>query len=240
MRTDLRDWISEVKLLCIERDYTYNRELENKGYKVYVSVTCNKHNIEVAIRADRFVLGAGCIQCRGDNIAANKKTITTEQAIISMIEKHGDTYDYSEYTYSTKKVPSTIICPVHGRFKQTSAHHIKSAYGCPSCAKFGFKPKQTAYLYLLTSKYKCKVGITNNTVSERLRQINTSGGTNFTIDEEYLFDTGEEAKYLETLILRCSGISFGDSTKYSGSTEVTDISSLGTIKSIIKEYLDGS
>ena len=48
---------------------------------------------------------------------------------------HGDKYDYSKsiYTVSTEKI--TIICNIHGEFRQIATSHINNKYNCPSCAK---------------------------------------------------------------------------------------------------------
>ena len=226
-------WIEEVKRVCIERGYTFNKDLGKRYEKVFVSVTCNKYGNTIEIRADRFIKGAGCIQCRGDNIANNKTIKTTEEMIVNMVERHGDKFDYSKSVYNTKKKPITIICPIHSEFQQPYLLHLKSPYGCPSCAKFGFKVNKPAHLYVLSDGDLCKIGITNNEPEFRLRQINTSGNKNFKVVSALYFEKGRAALDLELNILN-SSIPFGDNITYSGSTEVTDICHLPKILEYIE------
>ncbi len=47
---------------------------------------------------------------------------------------HGNKYDYSKTDYQGKDIPVTIICPIHGDFKQTPHDHL-SGCGCKNCAK---------------------------------------------------------------------------------------------------------
>lgn len=49
--------------------------------------------------------------------------------------KHGNKFDYSKFEYLNAKTKSTIICPVHGEFEQTTDKHMQSKYGCYDCAR---------------------------------------------------------------------------------------------------------
>lgn len=46
---------------------------------------------------------------------------------------HGDKYQYDLNSYKTNKLPMTIICPIHGEFKQTPGDHLKG-WGCSKCS----------------------------------------------------------------------------------------------------------
>ena len=52
-------------------------------------------------------------------------------------EKHGDSYDYSTVKFVAMNKSVDIICPKHGVFRQTPAHHCYRGDGCPYC-----KPKK--------------------------------------------------------------------------------------------------
>lgn len=67
--------------------------------------------------------------------------LTNEEALKRAKEKHGDTFDYSEFEYvdSNKKVK--IICKKHGVFLQLYGNHLKYN-GCPSCR---MERKRTLY-----------------------------------------------------------------------------------------------
>lgn len=46
---------------------------------------------------------------------------------------HGDKYDYSRVRYQSAKEKVEIVCPNHGVFTQTPAHH-REGHACPSCS----------------------------------------------------------------------------------------------------------
>ena len=50
------------------------------------------------------------------------------------IEKFGDKYDYSKAEYIDGKTDITIICPIHGEFRQTPHNHLLGK-GCIECQK---------------------------------------------------------------------------------------------------------
>ena len=49
-------------------------------------------------------------------------------------EIHKNKYDYSKLEYTTAGSKITIICPIHGEFKQEAKYHLKGG-GCYQCAK---------------------------------------------------------------------------------------------------------
>jgi very-short-patch-repair endonuclease len=60
--------------------------------------------------------------------------ITTSQFITRSKIIHSDKYDYSESVYITAKLPITIICRLHGTFKQTPDAHL-AGKGCLECGR---------------------------------------------------------------------------------------------------------
>lgn len=65
---------------------------------------------------------------------------------INILEKfaevHEDIYDYSLVDYKTTKEKVTIICKIHGEFRQTPEKHIQRKQGCPECGKIKSKLNQ--------------------------------------------------------------------------------------------------
>jgi Zn finger protein HypA/HybF involved in hydrogenase expression len=59
------------------------------------------------------------------------KQVTTESFIKRAQKVHGFKYDYSKTEYINAKTKVTIICPVHGEFKQFPNNHLK--YNCNKC-----------------------------------------------------------------------------------------------------------
>ena len=48
------------------------------------------------------------------------------------VEKHGCKYDYNKVTYKDMLDKITIICPIHGEFKQKKQIHTRDS-GCQKC-----------------------------------------------------------------------------------------------------------
>ena len=63
----------------------------------------------------------------------------TKNSTYEFIEKarkiHNDKYDCSKVIYETERIPITIICPVHGEYKQIHLYHLQW-YGCPKCKSY--------------------------------------------------------------------------------------------------------
>lgn len=62
------------------------------------------------------------------------KSRTTEEFIDLAKSIHGYKYDYSKVYYTNQKSKITIICPIHGEFKQEARYHISNNKACKKCA----------------------------------------------------------------------------------------------------------
>ena len=58
----------------------------------------------------------------------------TQEFIKKAREIHGNKYDYSKVEYVNCYTPITIICPIHGEFRQAPTNHL-CGKGCPSCSR---------------------------------------------------------------------------------------------------------
>ena len=112
-----------------------------------VLIGCPKHGWFEQI-ADNHLHGEGCPYCRGEKIGDAKRK-TLEQFISEAREIHGDYYDYSKVVYERSDEPVTIICPVHGEFKQSPSSHL-SGHGCPSCNRIS---KGEERIFLILKEY---------------------------------------------------------------------------------------
>lgn len=80
--------------------------------------------------------GAGCQECAREKSSLNRppmRTLNLVDVIRRCTEIHGSYYDYSlvtTYVRGTAKV--TIICPIHGPFKQSFLKHL-TGQGCTPC-----------------------------------------------------------------------------------------------------------
>lgn len=80
---------------------------------------------------------------QGCPVCAGKTKWDLRRFLEEATKIHHDKYNYSQVVFKglTKKVK--ILCPVHGVFLQSPAHHIHRLQGCPDCAgtKTGTKEK---------------------------------------------------------------------------------------------------
>ena len=79
--------------------------------------------------------GQGCPKCAG-------RKLTRDDIIEKFREKHGDKYDYSKFEYHRMKDKSTIICKLHGEFRQSAEKHILGR-GCPICGNIAKNKNRT-------------------------------------------------------------------------------------------------
>jgi len=97
-----------------------------------IPVICDKgHKSNQLVK--NLLSGHGCNICGTDRSSEKQKSNFSE-VLKKFKNKHGNKYDYSEFEYKNNRTDSTIICPEHGPFKQSSYTHIKG-HGCPSCSK---------------------------------------------------------------------------------------------------------
>jgi hypothetical protein len=130
-RKTTEEFIKEANIVH-KRKYDYSKT-EYGGCKKYVLVICHEkdeNGVEHGFfkqRADHHLNGCGCQKC------ARNVEMTTEEFITKANIKHKKKYDYSETVYKNSDSEITIICPIHGPFKQTPYKHL-NGQGCPKCA----------------------------------------------------------------------------------------------------------
>lgn len=109
--------------------YDYSKvKYENNRTKI--CIICPEHG-EFWQTPSNHLKGSGCPKC------GNKSTVSvTRTSLPKFIENareiHGNNYDYSKVKYSNAHSKIIIICPEHGEFKMTPAHHL-DGQGCPLC-----------------------------------------------------------------------------------------------------------
>lgn len=75
----------------------------------------------------------GCPKCAED-IRRQKRSLGKDSFIKKAIEVHGDKYDYSNVEYVNNLTDVTIICPLHGEFRQAPSNHL-AGKGCWRCGR---------------------------------------------------------------------------------------------------------
>lgn len=80
---------------------------------------------------------------------------TKEQFIKDARLVHGDKYDYSKVEYINNKTAVTIICPIHGEFKQRPDMHIAKKNGCRLCRSDKMKKRLYGVAYFDGYNKRC-------------------------------------------------------------------------------------
>lgn len=113
--------------------YTYPK-LENEyvNNKNKVTAVCPIHG-EFKISVNKLLIGHGCRKC-ADIENGLKKRLTLEEVLYRFKKIHNNkyTYPYIKEEYETVNSIITVICPVHGEYKQKVGVHL-SGCGCPIC-----------------------------------------------------------------------------------------------------------
>lgn len=133
-----RKTIIEVKSDFYQKwGYVYDYSLieEYINCKQPLPILCQKHGLFL-MPANSHLRGCGCPKC------ANEKTgdrcrMTLKEFLMRSFEIHGNFYDYSlinENNFIDSRTKVDIICPLHGKFKQTPHSHL-TGRGCYKCGK---------------------------------------------------------------------------------------------------------
>jgi very-short-patch-repair endonuclease len=135
--------ISKAKLLSQEKiieqfknvhgdKYDYSKVIY-KGTDEDVEIICPKHGVFKQTPYIHIHQKCGCPKCRYDRLS-EKYRFSIDELLAKIHEKHGDKYKYPniENEYVNNRSEITIICPIHGEFKQTVMKHLQGQ-GCQYC-----------------------------------------------------------------------------------------------------------
>jgi hypothetical protein len=109
--------------------YDYS-EVVYRGSMIKVKIICKTHG-EFEQKPTYHLGGSLCPTCSRTN-ATTKVRLTNEQFISVSNNTHANKYDYSESTYTKGHNKVSIICPIHGLFKQKANDHMRGV-GCRKC-----------------------------------------------------------------------------------------------------------
>ena len=124
VRLTKEEYIEKAKRVHKSK-YDYSK-VNYKKLSDKVCIVCPTHG-EFYQALEYHIKGQGCPKCSGNTL------LTEEEFINRSNEIHGDKYDYSKVVYKNSKTKVTIICPVHGEFKQTPGMHLQGK-GCAKCS----------------------------------------------------------------------------------------------------------
>ena len=111
--------------------YIYD-EIEYVNNHTPIKIICKLHGPFWQRPIDHISSKQGCPVC-GRILATNKNSKPFSQFEEEARKFHGDKYEYDVTTYTTALKKMRIICPKHGEFWQTPAHHLGGVM-CPMCA----------------------------------------------------------------------------------------------------------
>lgn len=119
---------------CIKKHgnkFDYSKT-EYKGCNNQVTIICKKHG-EFKIKASRHLVGAGCTKCKLEKLSNDRKY--APEKWIEMSKKiHNNKYKYYDLNIKDGNSTISIICPIHGEFKQKIRIHVIGC-GCKACSK---------------------------------------------------------------------------------------------------------
>ena len=109
--------------------YDYSKTIYN-GYENKVIIICPIHG-EFKQSPDSHLHSYGCPQC-GYEKRREKRLLNQSDFIERANKIHNHKFNYGKVIYKGCEKHITIICPIHGEFKQSPYVHLHSS-GCPFC-----------------------------------------------------------------------------------------------------------
>lgn len=113
--------------------YDYSRVVY-KNMDTKVIIGCPIHGYFEQVPYTHIHMGYGCEKC-GYVMTGNKLKKSQDKFIKEAKLVHGDKYDYSKVEYKNANTEVTIICPIHGEFKQLPYCHVNQKSGCYECGR---------------------------------------------------------------------------------------------------------
>lgn len=122
--TKTQEFIEKAKIIHNNK-YKYTNTIYVNN-KTLVKIICPIHG-ELEQRPNDHLRGRGCRKCQYDKFSYN-----TAEFILKSIKIHGNTYNYDKANYVNNRTSVTIICHIHGEFKQRPDSHL-CGKGCSKC-----------------------------------------------------------------------------------------------------------
>ena len=130
--------------------YDYSK-VEYIGSHTTVCIICEEHG-EFYQSPTNHLSGNGCQQCAFKYKLGKYKLTTFETFLTKAKEIHGNKYDYSKVKWKNTRTPITIICPIHGEFKQMPDNHTRVKCGCRKCGRIGINQKYNTEYFIKHAK----------------------------------------------------------------------------------------
>lgn len=125
---EFKDTLIEKFQKVHNNKYDYSK-VDYKNIHTKIIIICPEHG-EFLQSPNSHLRGHECMECTG------RVKITLEKFLERSKQHHGDKYDYSKVKIDKNvnhRSKLTIICPIHGEFKQSMGNHLKGR-GCEKCS----------------------------------------------------------------------------------------------------------
>lgn len=236
-RRSLEEKEKYLDIFCLNRHLIFLGWINNT---TQARMFCSKHQYEYPATFWNMYKGKGCKKC-GRELLARIKADTLSDFIEKAKFTHGDSYSYDKVVYVNQNTNVWITCNTCGKDNYQKPNNHLQGKGCKYCASRGFSPTKPCNIYVMKFTGLCeefyKVGVTNN-LSRRKRDFNAHW---FDVEllYNYLFDTGSEAKFLESLVLASVPCKYiGKDLLPDGYTETFHPDYLENVFSLIRGYLE--
>jgi len=129
----------------IRYDYTHTHY---QSTRIKVTIICPEHG-PFRQRPDDHMAGRGCPGCSGNARIASSDFIRKAHKV------HSGKYSYSHSKPTGNRSKVTIVCPKHGKFKQSVEGHL-AGHGCPRCLTSRGEVKVEKWLADNDIPYECQ------------------------------------------------------------------------------------
>ena len=134
VKESCRDFLTH----CIAQRSSYNnREVSTKTLLLYRLLCSSNYSrndyISQVLLYTSSKSGSGCQDCAKER-QSSLITLPYSNFLNRAVSVHGNTYSYSDSTYTNILTNTTITCKIHGNFEQIPNNHLKGN-GCPECSK---------------------------------------------------------------------------------------------------------
>lgn len=129
LKADTKEIFIEKAIKVHNNKYNYDF-VQYINQRTPVTIICPKHG-KFEQTPDSHLNGAECPKCAIEKVSQARK-LTLEQFLSKSTRIHGNKYDYSKVEFNNIDDHITIICPIHGNFKQRVYNHLNGC-GCSKC-----------------------------------------------------------------------------------------------------------
>lgn len=147
---------SFIKLAnSIHNNYYNYSKMQYKNMNSKIDIICPLHGLFQQKACNHIHLKNGCPKCKGGIKLTNKEYQDKANKL------HNNKFSYiDEYQKAHDKI--TIICPIHGNFKQYAYLHLQTKHACPRCAaEFTISSAENEIVEFIKTFYNKKIEQSN-------------------------------------------------------------------------------